>query len=405
MVVITVAILAEYRKNSIQKTGKNREKRNIVCYTVQDIKKKQEEKDMLFEPSYIKDFHCTASACQDTCCAGWEIVLDEEAQKRYREVKGAFGKRLNQAIQTEDGEAYFALTKEKRCPFLNREGLCDIFLELGEEALCDICTEHPRFYNWIGDYTEKGLGLCCEEAERLLFAHKEPLEFVCTEGEAGEAISEDLKALLQIRQEAFGILQDRTLSFKERIAEFKAFMQQVQLVLDGAETEAAESSETECAETVFDPDDGKGMPVLFPSPEKIRAILDFYHTLDFLDPAWKGLVLQAEKDADRIAENGEALLAADTDRVYEWEHVAVYLLFRYSCEAVYDGDLMTRAEFVCHSLELLSILAAEMALSDGYTTEKRDHLLRMFSREIEYCPENMEAVCEAVRNGQFTDVL
>lgn len=350
---------------------------------------------MLFEPSYIKDFHCTASACQDTCCAGWEIVLDEEALKRYREVKGAFGKRLDRAIQTEDGEAYFALTKEKRCPFLNREGLCDIFLELGEDALCDICTEHPRFYNWIGDYTEKGLGLCCEEAERLLFAHTEPLEFVCTKGEEGEEIAEDLKALLQIRQEAFEILQDRTLSFKERIAEFKAFMQQVQLVLDGAEE----------AETGNDPDDGKGVPVHFPSREKIRAILSFYHTLDFLDPAWKTLLLQARKDAGRIAKNGEALLAADTDRAYEWEHVAVYLLFRYSCEAVYDGDLLTRAEFVCHSLELLSVLAAEMALSGGYTTEKRDHLLRMFSREIEYCPENMEAVCEAVRNGQFSDAL
>ena len=49
---------------------------------------------------------------------------------------------------------------------------------MGEDRLCDICREHPRFYNWFGDYTEVGLGLCCEEAERLLFSDSKPLTFV-----------------------------------------------------------------------------------------------------------------------------------------------------------------------------------------------------------------------------------
>ena len=340
---------------------------------------------MLCEPSYIKEFHCTASACQDTCCAGWEIVLDEEALDRYKNVGGSFGEKLKKEIKTEDGESYFALTKENRCPFLDTKGLCDIYKHMGEEALCDICTEHPRFYNWVGDYTEKGLGLCCEEAERLLFAEREPLTFVCTEQEEGEEIAEDLQALLQIRGEAFGILQDREWPFTERIAAFKQYMKQVQAALDeGAETQP------EISDLVH-----------FPSEEKIHRILSVYHTLDFFDPAWKLLLQQAENDAERIAARGAELLSADASREYEWEHVAVYLLFRYSIEAVYDGDMLTRAGLVCHCLELLAILAAEIALQDAYTTEKRDTLLRMFSREIEYCPENMEAVCEAVREGRL----
>lgn len=339
---------------------------------------------MLCEPSYIKEFHCTAAACRDTCCAGWEIVLDEEALHRYKKVSGAFGERLKKEIKTEDGESYFALTKEKRCPFLDINGLCDIYKHLGEEALCDICTEHPRFYNWIGDYTEKGLGLCCEEAERLLFSHKEPLTFICTEPEEGEEIAEDLQALLQIRKEAFAILQNRERPFTERIAAFKQYMEQVQAALDGD----MDISDEEALKNVC-----------FPSEEKIRQILGFYHTLDFLDPAWKQLLKQAESDAKNIAEKGADLLSADASREYEWEHVAVYLLFRYCLEAIYDGDILTRAGLVCHCLELLAILAAEIALQSAYTTEKRDTLLRMFSREIEYCPENMEAVCDAVREG------
>ena len=190
--------------------------------------------------------------------------------------------------------------------------------------------------------------------------------------------------MLQIRQEAFAILQDRAWPFTERIAEFQRYMTQVQAALDGDE----ENSAGENTDIVH-----------FPSEKKIRQILGFYRTLDFLDPVWKRLLKQAESDAENIAARGADLLSADASREYEWEHVAVYLLFRYCLEAIYDGDILTRAGLVCHCLELLAILAAEIALQGGYTTEKRDTLLRMFSREVEYCPENMEAVCEAVRAG------
>ena len=29
-------------------------------------------------PDYYRDFHCKAGNCKHTCCAGWEIVLDED---------------------------------------------------------------------------------------------------------------------------------------------------------------------------------------------------------------------------------------------------------------------------------------------------------------------------------------
>ena len=118
------------------------------------------------KPSFFDQFKCIGSACTDTCCAGWEIEVDETTAQGYLAEKGAFGDRLRREIGSEPGEYFFKL-KNNRCPFLNKENLCDIFINLGEDRLCDICREHPRFYNWFGDYTEVGLGLCCEEAERL----------------------------------------------------------------------------------------------------------------------------------------------------------------------------------------------------------------------------------------------
>ena len=34
-------------------------------------------------PDYYREFSCTADRCEDTCCAGWQIVADRKALRRY----------------------------------------------------------------------------------------------------------------------------------------------------------------------------------------------------------------------------------------------------------------------------------------------------------------------------------
>ena len=36
-------------------------------------------------PSYYKKFRCVADKCPDTCCAGWEVVVDPPSERRSRE--------------------------------------------------------------------------------------------------------------------------------------------------------------------------------------------------------------------------------------------------------------------------------------------------------------------------------
>ena len=54
-------------------------------------------------PDYYEAFSCTADACEDTCCAGWQIVVDEEALERYRAEKGPYRKKLREAVCWRDG--------------------------------------------------------------------------------------------------------------------------------------------------------------------------------------------------------------------------------------------------------------------------------------------------------------
>lgn len=131
-----------------------------------------------FRPDFYARFACRAACCRHSCCRGWEIDVDEASAAYYRALPGELGDALRAAL-TEDGEKWhFALDAEERCPFLRRDGLCRLICELGEDALCDICALHPRFFAVCGDYELAGLGLSCEAVSALLLETDAPLRFV-----------------------------------------------------------------------------------------------------------------------------------------------------------------------------------------------------------------------------------
>ena len=60
-------------------------------------------------PSYYKRFSCIAQRCEDTCCAGWEIDIDDRSYQYYMSVEGEFGERLRRSIREyrpEDQDVY-----------------------------------------------------------------------------------------------------------------------------------------------------------------------------------------------------------------------------------------------------------------------------------------------------------
>lgn len=127
----------------------------------------------VYWPDYCKDFHCKAGKCLHTCCAGWVIGIDDESLKRFNQDPEVSAK-------IEDG--CFVLKENGRCPFLRDDNLCDMILKHGEDYLCDICKEHPRFYNSFDDHTEAGIGLVCEEACRLVLGCSGPFKLLSKDG-------------------------------------------------------------------------------------------------------------------------------------------------------------------------------------------------------------------------------
>ncbi len=152
-------------------------------------------------PKYFTRFRCIAEKCRDSCCIGWEIRIDDELMEKYKNFGENLGGRLKGEIEG-DGESHsFKLSNTGRCPFLNLSGLCDIITDMGEEYLCEICREHPRYYNVFRDYCEGGIGMACEVGARLVIESDDDefteisSDFAECEDEYSEAVLKDTVAV------------------------------------------------------------------------------------------------------------------------------------------------------------------------------------------------------------------
>ena len=161
-------------------------------------------------PNYYKSFSCIADRCQHSCCIGWEIDIDEDSLDYYKSIDGDIGEFLSKNIENDGETAHLRLiSEEERCPFLQKNGLCRMSLTFGEESLCHICREHPRFYHEFSDREEVGLGLCCEEAARLILSQEDKtfLEILEDDGFSEETDPWE-KTLLSKRETVFPLLSD-----------------------------------------------------------------------------------------------------------------------------------------------------------------------------------------------------
>ena len=203
----------------------------------------------MFMPKYMSTFKCIGSECVDTCCAGWDINIDEDTYKNYTSCTGSLKELVTGKFrENNNNEDYFnkgfmILKEENKCPFLNNNLLCNIHGGIGEENLCITCKRFPRVYNIVDDVYEKSGLPSCEEICTMAFLNKEKMEFIECEEEIDESAIEirriiDTEAfegsdsLLQyfwdIRVNSINIMQNRNFSIEERLSILKYFYNKIE---------------------------------------------------------------------------------------------------------------------------------------------------------------------------------
>lgn len=295
----------------------------------------------LFAPKYYKKFQCIADKCQHSCCVGWEIDIDDYTLELYRDIPGEIGETIRGSIGESEESAYFRMCPDGKCPHLDERGLCRIIKALGDDALCDICREHPRFYNYVGGHSEVGLGAVCEAAAELILAEVDyaTLEYL---GETYGEPDPDAFDPAPLRSELFAILSDCGLTYPERLHKI-----------------AEKFALTEL------PDDS--------------AAGNLLASLEYLDESHRELF--ADICSTQLPEGDNAIFC---------ERFFAYLVYRHGGAAT-DAESFRRA--VGFAL-ILERLFRSMIYHHGITPIES---ARIISEELEYSEENTEAILAASR--------
>jgi lysine-N-methylase len=129
----------------------------------------------MMQPNYAGRFRCTGPACEDNCCSGWIISVDEPTHRKYDDLPASSLRTLIAASilrnPSADPKVPFAtiqMLPSGVCPLLSEQHLCRIHGECGESYLCRTCAEFPRTTLTIDGLKETALTLSCPEAARLV---------------------------------------------------------------------------------------------------------------------------------------------------------------------------------------------------------------------------------------------
>lgn len=308
----------------------------------------------------------------------WEIDIDRETLELYKGVDGPFGKRLCAGItETEEG-ASFILDEKERCPFLNQQNLCDIILELGEGWLCDICTEHPRYYNWVSDGEFAGVGLACEAAAELI------LDPEVSDALLAEQIEE------RIAEEDPG-MEDADSRAKLEYENALNGAEEMRNILD-VMAEVFQQTET-CVSHVMS----------YQDVETSQKLIEELLTYEINSPVWPerlhGLQSHlrdavgydlAERDQEYAVELKTCTAQDLTDEEIlhaQFARLIRYFIYRHFFDAC-EEDVIRYAKVCVYVIRLL--FAEHLFIHGQLSMWDRIEICKLFSQEIEYDDENTE---------------
>ncbi len=334
----------------------------------------------LYAPSYYKSFKCVGGDCERSCCIAWEIDIDKKTLEGYRAGKGEIYDRIRASVTDGGGEAHFRLLEGNRCPHLNRDGLCDIIIALGEGALCHICREHPRYYNPLSGSVEVGVGLACPEAARLILHSDYDFSVEKVGGDIPDGIFpiEDAEALEWIYKELFEYISSM-LRGGESVEKILSALIHLGLWADDAQCYS-------CS-----PDSPKNNFTLLPLDTLIKDYISIigesFPSLEALDDSLIPRILEA---AVNIGNAPDALFRTLTgDGKLDFFRLLFYFTHRYLAPSIYDARWAERLLLSA----TLSLSLYFLSFSEGIPlTEAAVD----FSASIEYSSENIEGLLDYI---------
>lgn len=358
------------------------------------------------KPEYFDDFKCIADKCPDTCCAGWQIVIDEASLERYEDEASSFGDRLHESIDWQEG--VFHHKGNKRCAFLNDENLCDLYTALGPESLCNTCRDYPRHTEEFDGLRELSLSLSCPVAAEMILSAKEFPTFIEYETDEPEELAdefEDFDLLLfsqleEARRIAFEILKNPQTAFVKKLEKVLALAKEMDdCVGDGRFSDIDEVLD-EYGNICVEASGNKAADNRYTLLRDNFAVLNEMELLrddwqGIRDRVWDCLYAEGEEEYNQIVKRFDEKIKKEGIGGIPLECIATNLMvtfvYTWFCGAVYSGwvySKMAMAAFcTCYILEF--VMAEWVQNGEHITFGKLVEITYRFTREVEHSDINL----------------
>ena len=378
------------------------------------------------KPHFYDSFECLADRCPDTCCAGWQIVIDKDSLDKYEQVEGPFGNRLANSIDWEEG-TFLQYEKERRCAFLNEQNFCDIYTELAPDALCDTCRMYPRHVEMYDGLREMSLSLSCPEAARIMLTCQEPTEIVTWETEEEEdCFDEDemdfllFTRLEDAREVMFRILRERRLDIRQRIAMVEMLAEKMQQCVDEcrdyeiddviAEAEAGLQEACDAGvqwdeidltgKAVMEQDDQDMVPDVYAALCQEFSVFGEMELLrdewgQTLENMWSALYAGGKERYEEICGRFDQIYGCESKYVQDWQRIGeqlmMFFVYTYFCGAVYDEWIAVKIRMASFSVRWIQELVRYRWLENGETLTMEDviEMSWRYAREVEHSDDNL----------------
>lgn len=366
-------------------------------------------------PKYLNKFKCIADKCEDTCCAGWEIVIDEETYDYYENLSGSFGERLRSEI-VNDGEDDIFVLKNGNCAFLNENKLCDIYNELGEEGLCYTCKKYPRYMEEFGSLREIGISLSCPEAARIMLSDSNKVEFELSENDEFITSYNDIDAMLfielmQCRNIIFNILQNRNIDLNIRASIILNFGKEIQDRIDEADLATLKAIKERYIDKNFINNTINDLDKNINDKEEwyndIEEHLNVFKSLKHIndsDPLGLDKMLSyiegSSKERKIYLDKYKEFNIFYEDNMYKFENILVYFVFRYFMKAVFDYDVAAKIKTAVVSYLMIKQLCVVRWIESGdFNDEDIVDISHTYSKDIEHLEENIDTLAESFKTN------
>lgn len=347
-------------------------------------------------PDYYRQFTCIGGKCPDTCCAGWEIVIDDKTLEKYRNYPGGFGNRLRNSInfKRKSFKQY-----DRRCAFLNEENLCDIYTEAGEKMFCKTCRQYPRHEEEYENVRELSLSLSCPEAARMILS-QDKQNFIYDEKEGHSEDYGDFdellfSQLLDGRDAFWKLIENENVPIAVRMMQMLSMGHHLQKNISEGQLFGLEN--------IYDHylSEGAADRMYVYLKEKwekpgsryhvMKAMFSCLHKLEVLSADWPKKVRHYEK----ILFGGgrkqyEALHQYQMpDKIAE--QLLSYFIYVYFAGAVYDGMPYSKVKLAVISTMLIEdMVCAKAAGKSRLSFEEIADAAHSYAREVEHSDLNLQ---------------